>query len=93
MKREKKGETGGKRGGVRGRKIEKKTHKGKNQGQNLVPPICIVPTWGKKYHFVKGGGGNIHPCCINEAHTSNTHALKGVLYETAKRDMEKSPKS
>ena len=21
------------------------------------PPICTVPTWGKKYHFQHGGGG------------------------------------
>ena len=25
-----------------------------------VPPICTVPTWKKKYHFGKGGGGEYY---------------------------------
>ena len=56
----------------RGRKKTKKVGKGEKKsirgrittksytpgGINIFisPPICTVPTWGKKYHFGKGGG-------------------------------------
>ena len=46
-------------------KLTKKSEKTSKSGRIMTksgekyifPPICTVPTWGKKYHFGRGKGG------------------------------------